>query len=102
MTEKQKRFMEECKIVTISNKITDRFVKAAAARMEEISCMALAVNNPVDTFEQPLIVAAFKTLADTMYNALDATEQHVCDIFTEICEPTLYFTQEENKEGEQE
>ncbi len=100
MTEKQKRFLEECKIVTISNKITDRFVKAAAARMEEISGMALAVNNPVDTFEQPLMAAAFKILADSMYNALSATGQNVCDTFTELCEQVLFFVQEESKEDE--
>ena len=95
MTEKQKRFLEECKTVAISNEITDRFAKVVVERMEEISRTALAANNPVHRLEDALVVAAFKTLADSMYNALDTMDKSVCDIFMELCDPVLYFVSKE-------
>ena len=85
MTEKQKRFLEECKTVAISNEITDRFSKVVVERMEEISRTALAANNPIHSLEDELAAAAFRVLADSMYNALDTTGQSVCDTFTKMC-----------------
>lgn len=105
MTEKQKKFLEEYKRYATSEaggQFVDQFSQAIVERAEEICRTALYANNPTTRLENALMAAAFKVLADSMYNALSATAQNVCDIFTELCEPTLYFVQEENKECEQE
>lgn len=97
MTEKQKRFLEEFKTVAISNEITDRFSKVVVERMEEISRTALAANNPIHSLEDEL-AAAFRVLADSMYNALDTTGQSVCDTFTKMCSSVLYFVSKGGKQ----
>ncbi len=104
MTEKQKRFLEEYKRYATaedSGQFVDQFAQAVVERAEEICRTALYANNPTTRLENTLMAAAFKILADSMYNALSATGQSVCDTFTELCEPTLYFVQEEDKEGGQ-
>ncbi len=106
MTEKEMKFFKVVKSYAMSGgfsdvKIKKEFVIAAVERMEEMSRAALRAVDPISEIERPLLAAAIKRLAETLYCSLDKTEQGACDDLIKTFVPVMITIPREVKEGGQ-
>lgn len=104
MTEKEKNFLDAFKAVLIFGGFSDKEVKAkfdeaAVERMEEIGQTALSAVDPINDYEKPLFTAAFKMVANMLYNSLDDSEKGACEVFMKMCKTTLIRLPKVNEEG---
>ena len=107
MTEKEKKFFNIFKSCAMSGGFSDletkkEFVVAAVERMEEISQTAIHAVDPISGIERPLLAAAIKGLAETLYCSLDKTEQGACDEFIKMFVPVMITVPRAVKDNEQE